>query len=152
MRQFEILKKTRQYLLDNINDLTTEQLNEIPVGFNNNIIWNIGHMLAAQQGICYTRANVNRRIEDKYFEAYKPGTKPEGFIDAAGVAEIKRLFIETVDQLEADYNNNLFSNFTAFTNRYGFEHRYIDDSVNFVLYHEGLHFGVVTSMKRLVKK
>ena len=53
MRQFEILKLTRQYLLNDIKDLTVEQLNEVPAGFNNNIIWNVAHMLATQQGICY---------------------------------------------------------------------------------------------------
>jgi DinB superfamily len=152
MRQLEILKKTREYLLNDIKDLTVEQLNEIPAGFNNNIIWNLSHMLATQQGICYARANVKLVIEQSFFDAYKPGTKPEKFVDANEMAAINKLFIAVIDQLETDYKNNLFNNFTAFTNRYGFEHRHIDDSINFVLYHEGLHFGIINAMKKLVKK
>ncbi|HTB51141.1 MAG TPA: DinB family protein [Ferruginibacter sp.] len=152
MRQFEILKKTREYLLNDIKDLTTEQLNEIPAGFNNNIIWNLAHMLATQQGICYARAGMKLVIDQSLFDAYKPGTKPEKFVDANEIAEVKKLFIAMVDRLEIDYANNIFTNFTAFTNRYGFEHRHIDDSVNFVLYHEGLHFGIINAMKKMIKK
>jgi len=48
-KEIERLKKTRIFLLDLIKDLTTEQLNEIPKGFNNNIIWNLGHLIASQQ-------------------------------------------------------------------------------------------------------
>ncbi|HMG81412.1 MAG TPA: DinB family protein [Ferruginibacter sp.] len=152
MRQFEILKLTRQYLLNDIKDLTTDQLNEIPAGFNNNIIWNLAHMLATQQGICYARAGIKLVIDQSLFDAYKPGTKPEKFVDANEVAETKKLFIAMVDRLEIDYANNVFTNFTAFTNRYGFEHRHVDDSINFVLYHEGIHFGVINAMMKLVKK
>ena|ERR1700757_5067964 len=152
MRQFEILKLTRTYLLNDIKELTVEQLNEIPPGFNNNIIWNLAHMLATQQGICYARAGITLVIEQSFFDAYKPGTKPEKFVDANEIAEIKELFITIVDRLEADYKDNVFANFTAFTNRYGFEHRHVDDSINFVLYHEGLHFGMITVLKKLVKK
>ena len=152
MRQFEILKLTRQYLLNDIKDLTTEQLNEKPAGFNNNIIWNLAHMLATQQGICYARAGLKLIIDQDFFDAYKPGTKPGKFVDADEIAAIKIMFIAMIDQLEIDYKNNAFANFTPFTNRYGFEHRHIDDSINFVLYHEGLHFGIINAMMKLVKK
>jgi hypothetical protein len=152
MRQFEILKLIRVYLLNDIKDLTVEQLNEIPAGFNNNIIWNVAHMLATQQGICYARAGIKLVIDQDFFDAYKPGTKPGEIVDADEIATIKKLFITIIDQLEIDYKNNVFVNFTPFTNRYGFEHRHVDDSINFVLYHEGLHFGVITAMKKLVKK
>lgn len=152
MRQFEILKLTREYLLNDIKEFTVEQLNEIPAGFNNNIIWNLTHMLATQQAVCYFRAGIPIKIDQSLYDTYKPGTKPEKFVDANEIDAIKKLFITIIDQLEIDYNNNIFVNFTAFTNRYGFEHRHIDDSINFVLYHEGIHFGVINAMKKLVKK
>jgi hypothetical protein len=40
--QIDTLKKVRAVLLEGIKDLTTEQLNKIPQGYNNNIIWNLG--------------------------------------------------------------------------------------------------------------
>ncbi len=47
-KQIEILRNTRKHLLSFINDLSTEELNEIPQGFNNNIIWNLAHLTATQ--------------------------------------------------------------------------------------------------------
>jgi hypothetical protein len=48
----------RQLLLDQIAGLTTEELNQIPRGLNNNIIWNLAHLISGQQGIFYARAGL----------------------------------------------------------------------------------------------
>jgi len=151
MKQIEILKKTRKYILELINDLSIEELNEIPAGFNNNIIWNLGHMLASQQGVCYKRAGLNLVIEEKYFLDYKPETKPGHFIDAEQANEIKNLFLPAIDKLEEDYNNNVFANYPPWTNRYGVEHKNIEDTINFLLFHEGLHLGYIMALKRILK-
>jgi DinB family protein len=151
MKQIEILRKTRKFLLDLIDGLTIEELNEIPAGFNNNIIWNLGHMIASQQGVCYKRAGLNLTIEEKYFINYKPDTKPNNFIDAEQANEIKSLFLSAIDQLEEDYNSNVFADYPAWTNRYGVEHKNIDDTINFLLFHDGLHVGYIMALKRIVK-
>ena len=62
-KQIEIIRKTRAYLLESLKDLSTEQFNQIPGGFNNNIIWNLGHMIATQQGICYIRAGITQTVD-----------------------------------------------------------------------------------------
>lgn len=150
--QIDSIKKTRNYLIDLVNDLSAEQLNEIPANFNNNIIWHLGHMIASQQGICYLRAGVAPAVDEKYMLAYKPGTKPEAFIDTGEINKIKALLIQSLDVLEENYQNNLFSNYVSWTSRYGTTLTNIDDVLQFLLYHEGLHAGFVTALKRLVKK
>jgi hypothetical protein len=150
-KEFEILRKTRTHLLNFISDLTIEELNEIPAGFNNNIIWNLGHLLASQQGVCYMRSGNKLVIDENYFLKYKPETKPEGFIDATEVAAIKELFIAVLGQLETDYHNGVFANYVSWNNRYGIEISNIEEAVRFILFHEGLHLGYVMAQKRLVK-
>ncbi|HWJ92534.1 MAG TPA: DinB family protein, partial [Flavisolibacter sp.] len=76
INQIDMVKRTRAYLLSLVKDLSTEQLNLVPHGFNNNIIWNIGHMIAAQQGVCYVRAGLKVTIDEALFLAYKSDTKP----------------------------------------------------------------------------
>ena len=151
MKQIEILKKTRTYLLDLVSDLSIEELNEIPPGFNNNIIWNLGHMLASQQGVCYVRSGLKMPIDEQYFLAYKPETKPVEFIGGEQVDAIKSLFLPAIDQLEQDYNNNLFSNYPTWTNRYGVEHKSIEDTIDFLLFHEGLHLGYIMALRRMIR-
>ena len=48
-KAIERLKNPRMMLIKMLNELSTEQLNKVPAGFNNNIIWNAAHMVAAQQ-------------------------------------------------------------------------------------------------------
>ena len=145
---FDIILKPRIGLVKLIESLSLEQLNEIPSGFNNNIIWNAGHLIAAQQGICYKRGGLGLRIDEGLFLAYKPESKPEKFIGKDEVEQISGLLISTIEQLETDYNNNLFTNYTPWTTRYGVELSNIDQVLNFLPFHEGLHFGTIGAMKR----
>ena len=150
-KQIDRIKKTRLYLLDLVKDLSVEQLNEIPGGFNNNIIWHLGHMIAAQQGICYVRAGIKPFVEEKYINLYKPGTKPEQVIDGNEAAMLKDVMLSSLDRLDADVSGDMFTNYVAFTTRYGVELANIDDALDFLLFHEGLHAGHITAMKKLVK-
>lgn len=151
-KQFEIIKKTRKHLLEVISDLSPDQLNEIPAGFNNNIAWNFGHMIAGQQAICYFRAGLPLIIDEKFFERYKSGTTPAFKVDNNEMEIIKQLFFTTIDQFEADYQHNIFSNYTPWTNRYGIEFLSTDDLIPYLIFHEGLHLGYIMALKHLVKK
>lgn len=150
--QFEILKNTRKFLLSIIEDLSIEELNEVPAGFNNNIIWNLGHLLASQQGLCYLRAGLPVTIEEKYYDSFKPGTKPDGIIDKEELENIRQLFLSAIDRFEKDYSENVFINYTPWTNRYGVQLINIEQALTFVNFHEGLHIGYVMALKKLVKK
>jgi hypothetical protein len=149
-KSIEIVRKPREFILDRIKDLSVEQLNHIPTGFNNNIIWNLAHMISAQQGICYTRAGVPIVTDDKYYTPYRPDTKPGGFIDADEVAIIKDLFLSTIDQLEIDLNKGIFSNYSTWNTRYGVVMDSIETAIAFLPFHEGLHSGCITALKKLV--
>ena len=151
-KQIEIIRKTRSFLLDQLKDLTTEQYNKIPEGFNNNIAWNLGHMVAAQQGVCYLRAGLTPKIDENFINSFKTGSKPERPFSEAEIENIKSLLFSTLDLLEEDYNNNIFGGYNAWMTRYNVELANIDDAINFIKFHEGLHYGCVASLKRLVIK
>ncbi len=151
-KQIEIIRKTRAYLLENLKDLTTEQFNQIPEGFSNNIIWNLGHMIAAQQGVCYIRAGIAPHVSEDFINTYKSGSKPERQIDAGEIENIKSLLFTTLDQLEADYANQIFGGYIAWTTRYAVELTNIDDALSFIPFHEGFHSGYASALKKLVTK
>jgi hypothetical protein len=150
-QQIERVRNIRTHLLNLIEDLSIEQLNQTPQGFNNNIIWNLAHLIASQQGICYRRAGLKPIVQDKYVSPYLPGTKPEHFVDAAEVETIKTLFFSSLDEFESDYKKGFFTNYTPVVTRYGVAIDNIDDAVNFLLFHEGYHSGIISALKKLVK-
>ena len=147
------IKKLRLFLLKQISSLTAEQLNTIPAGFNNNIIWNIAHLLSAAQAICYKRAGLPITVDDQYVTPFLTGTKPNGFISHEEIETIKMHFISSIDTLQTDVEKEIFGNYTKSENIervYGIELLTIDLALEFLLYHEGAHIGYILAMKHLV--
>jgi len=149
-KQIERIKKIRLFLINLVSNLSADQLNEVPAGFNNNIIWNLGHLIAAQQGVCYVRAGVKPVVDEKYTIEYKPGTKPERYIDVNEIEIIKKNLLSSVDVLQTDYQNKLFADYTPWSTRYGVELSEIDDAIQFLMFHEGLHAGSILAIKKLL--
>lgn len=146
----DVLKHPRLSILETLKDFSLDQLNKIPAGHNNNIAWNLGHMAATQQTLCYLRAGVPMVLEEDFVNAYKGGTKPEKFIDEAEFERIKTYLFSPLDQFEKDLKTDLFRNYPAFTTRYGVEIKDIEDALSFLAFHDGLHLGYIMSMRKLV--
>lgn len=148
LKGIEILQKPRIHLLKLIDDLDIHLLNEVPAGFNNNIVWNFAHMVAAQQGVCYLRAGAAMRIDQQLHAAYKPDTRPEKFVSEDELGQIKQLFLSTLELLEEDYHNQVFANYVPWTTRYGVSINNIDEAIAFLPFHDGLHIGYIMALRR----
>ncbi|WP_235853990.1 DinB family protein [Mucilaginibacter terrenus] len=144
------MRQPRLKIIETLSTFTIEQLNTIPAGFSNNIIWNLGHMVAAQQGVCYKRAGLPLWIDEPFFNTYKPESKPERFYAEEDLEKIKGLLLTSLHQLERDYKNGIFTNYPAWITRYGVEIASIDDAVAFLPFHEGLHIGYIMAIRKLV--
>lgn len=148
----ERYKKIRQFFLNMVEGLSVEQLNMVPPGFNNNIAWHMGHVIAAQQGICYLKSGRELKIPQQLFDECRSGSKPERPYTAEEIENIKGLFFSTLDNFAEDLANNYFEKFVPFSTRYGVELQNIDMVVDFLPYHEGLHIGFVSALKKVVAK
>ncbi|MEO6549294.1 MAG: DinB family protein [Ferruginibacter sp.] len=152
-KKIEKIKKVREFLLNQIAGLTTDQLNKIPEGYNNNIIWNLAHLICAEQSICYLRAGQPAIVNDKYISLYRTTTKPGAFTDEQEIKSIKNLLLSTVDELQINFDKKIFDNYSPSENIlkiYGVELHSIEDALEFLLYHEGFHTGYIISLIRLV--
>ena len=149
---FEVLKNTRTFFKQFIETNTLEDLNKVPKGFNNNIIWNIGHIVVTEQLLAYKLSGLPIMVSDKLVEAYKKGTKPQGDVNQEEVNEIAALLFSTIKRTEEDYNNKAFKNFTSYTvSTTGNTLNNIDEALQFVLFHEGMHLGYVLALLRAIK-
>lgn len=145
-----VTRQTRENFINLIETSTVEELNVIPEGFNNNIIWNFAHILASQQGLCYLLANAEPVIERQYIAPFRKGTKPEKFINADEINTIKELMRSTIDQLEEDLKSDKFLNFSPFKTHYGVEIKNADEAAQFFVVHDALHYGIASAMKRVI--
>ena len=100
---FEVLKNIRGIFNKIIEDNSLEDLNEIPKGFNNNIIWNIGHIIVTEQLLAYKLSGLETSVSESMINKYRKGAKPEGETSAEEVNEIKVLLFSTLRKTEQDY-------------------------------------------------
>lgn len=147
---FDITRISRKTLSQFISDHTLEQLNTVPTGFNNNLIWNIGHIIVVQQMLVYNLSRLPMMVSQEMVDKYKRGTKPERDATQEEVDEIQSLLFETVNRTKADLNANIFKTYTEFTSASGFTLRNAEDAISFNVYHEAMHIGMMMSIRKLV--
>ncbi|MCX8677653.1 DinB family protein [Apibacter sp. B3919] len=149
-KQFEIFKIFRKSLVQEIDDLSIEQLQKIPEGFKNNIFWNVAHTLVSQQILHYKMSGLNPLITNDWIENYQNGSFPRFVITEDEIDYLKSKLIITAEQLEEDFNEKKFESYTEFETKMGIVISSVEDAINFNNTHEALHYGIVSSMKKLV--
>jgi len=148
---FAICLKNRQLLEKFISRFTPEQLNNIPDGFNNNIIWNIGHSLATQQLLTYGLSGLTPHLPMDFIQAYKKGTRPEGSISNGEIEEIKKMLFSSLEQLEKDYQAGVFTTFKEYMlSTTGGVLSKVEHAIEFNNFHEGLHLGCCIALAKFV--
>ncbi len=147
---FDIISQTKANFLGIMDGLSIEQLNKIPAGFNNNIIWNFAHSISSMQVLCYKLSGLPLVVDENFVDLFKKGTKPEGFIDEDKVAHIKKLSALTFEKLKLDFQDKIFKHYTPYTTSYNVSLNSIEEAIQFVSVHDGLHYGYAMALKRLV--
>lgn len=145
-------KTSRELILKLLNTYTLEELNFIPKGFSNNIIWNAGHIIVAQQLLVYRCTENEDYLPEGFFEKYAPGSKPTGETTQKEVDEIKNLLMKHILQTEKDLNANLFKKYTPRQTQTGFHIANLQEALEFNNYHEALHLGVMLSLRKFLLK
>jgi hypothetical protein len=132
--------------------MTIEEINKMPSGFNNNIMWNIAHLIAAQDSLFYIKSgHPLRNITQEYFDDYKPGSKPEKAVSADEFELIKALLFTSVEGLEKDLELDIFGKYPTWTTRYGVDIENANDALTLLAFHDGLHFGYMLAQKRVLR-
>jgi len=147
---FEISQSSRNILLKFLENHTLEELNKIPDGFSNNLIWNIAHIVVVQQMLVYKLSGLSMMISDEMVDKYKKGTKPENFVTHSEVDEIKELLFSTLEQSKEDFANDIFDEYMPFTTVTGFHIKSSQMAMEFSNYHEATHIGIMMQIKKFI--
>jgi hypothetical protein len=143
-------KASRLLLLKFFEEYSIEQLNQIPEGFNNNIIWNLGHIIVAQQGLVYKSSGHTGYISDDMFNLYKPKTKPTGKTNEDEIEKLKSLMMDMVSKTIDDLDKGIFVNYQERQTATGFHLANVTDALEFNNFHEGLHMGYIMSIRKFL--
>ncbi len=149
--ELEIFRTGRQNILERIEELSVDQLNEIPEGFTGNIIWHLGHMLVTHRGLVYQLGGHRSGFEKEWLLKYVRGSKPEQRAEQSEVDLIKCLLIEQADEFEKDFSDGIFpDDYREFETMTGFKIKDKEGAITFSNFHQAVHIGYILCMRRLV--
>ncbi len=146
---FQTFKQNRKNILALLGEHTLGQVNTIPQGFNNNLLWNAGHLLLSHQFLLYHFSGLPM---PDYVQAlgpkYGPGTIPDGKASQAEFDLITGHLNSSTQQFIDDYNDGRFKTFKEYTSEYfGITMQTIEEAIQFTIYHEAFHFGFMSAIK-----
>jgi DNA polymerase III delta prime subunit len=147
---FETVLFNRKTMVSLLDNLTEEQVNFIPKNFNNSILWNIGHVLVTEQLLVYKLSELPLKIDENLLPLFAKGTKPEIKGSTEQIEMVKNLLEGTVLKTRQDYTNHLFKKYLSYTTSTGIVLNKVEDAMLFNCFHEGIHLGIILSLKKLV--
>lgn len=143
-------EQVRKNVAGLITPYSLEQLNRVPEGFNNNLIWNAGHVIATAELLTYGLAGLRTPSGKDFINRYRKGTRPEEDVDQAEVDYILKELAEGHERLVAAIDTTDWSGYQTYQTSFGVNLGSIEDAVSFNNLHEALHVGTMLALRKLV--
>ena len=125
-------------------------MNKIPKGFNNNIIWNIAHVIVTQQILIYEYSDLTPLIPKAMINDYRKGTKPERMVAKKDIEMIKSFLFSTIESTNEDYKQQKFKSYKPLLVSTKSRLTNIDEAIAFNNFHEGIHLGYILALKNVI--
>jgi uncharacterized damage-inducible protein DinB len=148
----EIHRQVRSSILTAVEGLSAEQLHAMPDGYDNNIAWNLGHIMVVQQRILYGSCGLPLSVSEEMIPLYLPNTSPADWQTTPDAEALVAMLMPQQEQLEEDYAAGRFSEneFSEFRTRSGLTLGDLDSVLTFNIYHESQHYGFILALINLV--
>jgi hypothetical protein len=127
-----------------------EILNEMPKGFNNNLLWNYGHIFVAQEYLLFTFLNEKHSVPPTYRELFNMGSTPKNWnVETPSLAEIRSYLVEQPKRMMETFSGRLEElGEKPFVLGPTVKFKTLGEVLGFANFHEGVHQGTITSLKR----
>ena len=147
--ELKLLQASRIKLHKIITSLSEDQLFKIPKGFNNNVIWHIGHCIVSQQRLMYLRSNLSMYISDELNEFFKINSSPATWKKKPDLLEIREAILLTVEKLNEDLKNDIFKTYEPLRSSMGFMINNHLEAFSYTNFHEAEHTGNIQYLIRM---
>ncbi|MCP1145051.1 DinB family protein [Lysinibacillus endophyticus] len=141
-KQFAV---TRKNILSLLEGVSPEVLDVVPEGFNNNIHWQIGHILTAGELFLF---NGQKNLPENYGQHFAGGTKPADWTN--DVPSVEDILVKLQEQLER-INQISDDSFEIELEKPFIGNKTVGELAAFGAFHESLHLGQIQILKRLIE-
>lgn len=144
---FNQLESYRSEVLAVVENVTKEQAEWIPRGFNNNIRWNLGHIFLDQYLWIQAVTKEKADVPEQFSSWFGYGTSPKDFTEETpGIEELKALLREQPGRIKEVYGDRLDEEFPP-TEMGMFT---IEQVLVRTIFHEGMHLQTILDLKKLI--
>jgi hypothetical protein len=154
MEQAEKLLNTslenRKVLQNYIDKLQLSDLFTIPDGFNNNIIWQIGHMICVQQQLVYGLSGLPLTVSTSFANKYGRGSFPKPKVQEEDLKEITSLLFTTVVRINEDLKKDVFKTFKTYKTLPGIVLSNVYEALEFNNFHDEIHLHRIKKIKEVL--
>jgi hypothetical protein len=145
---FNQLKSYRSYLLGAVENVSNEEAEIIPKGFNNNIRWNLGHIYLDQFLWIQAVTKEKTGVPEQYNSWFGYGTSPKDFApDTPTMEELMILLKDQPSKIIEEYGDRLEMEFQP--TEMGMHT--IEQVLIRTIFHEGMHLQTILDLKKCMK-
>ena len=148
---FTIVRQNRKVLHRYLKNTPREELFKIPNGFNNNIWWNIAHVVVTEQKLVYGLSGLPLNMPMELVEKYQKGSFPKENPSEVEIDTIEKLLFELPEKTKKDYDSGIFASFKPYMTTPKVPLNCVEDAVAFCAFHEGIHLGSILALAKAVK-
>jgi len=145
---FDITEKIHANFNSILTTTTKEHLLMIPENYNNNIFWNISHVLVTQQLLVYKLSKLQTRLDWALVKKYSKGTFPENDVSEEEIQQVAEALLATPRWTKEDYEKGIFKEYTPYTTSAKVTLNNVEDAIAFNIFHMGLHMGTVKAIQK----
>ncbi|MDF2963068.1 MAG: DinB family protein [Paenibacillus sp.] len=137
----------RERTLQQIESVTEETADIIPPGHRNTLRWNLGHILTVHENLCFKQIGAPFSLPETYPALFGNGTKPSDWQIAPPsletlTLELKQQPLRIKQALSGRLDERLPQPFKGIETLRGV--------IGFSLYHEGVHTGIIMSLRKAI--
>jgi uncharacterized damage-inducible protein DinB len=149
LNQVKILRGMTLKAMENV---TEEQADIRPKGFNNTLRWQFGHILTVQSMLPANYADVPSNLPAHYPGLFANGTKPADWTQTPpSLDELRNLLREQTAYIMGQLENRLDEPITKEFVRYDVAMTTVAELLNYTLFHEGNHNGAIGGLKHAIE-
>ncbi len=131
LRAFDTLRTTRRSLAAVVDALPEAARTTTPDGFNNHVLWNVGHVAATEQLLTYGLAGLPLHVPDAFVADFRKGSSPRDWETTWTWGEVRDFLLALPDQTEADYRAGRFETYREYRTTPGVVLSSVEDAVRF---------------------
>ncbi|WP_088103109.1 DinB family protein [Halalkalibacter urbisdiaboli] len=148
------LLTARESTINYVKDMEEAASELVPDKLNNNVKWNLGHIYVVGEKFLFHLTGEETKIPSNYPTFFKTGTSPANWkMNPPFLEELLDVLSEQMIRMNLALSGRMDEKVKEpYTTSTGFELTTVKELVSFCLYHEGMHFGAIKNISKLVKE